>query len=121
MSIRSSFAVIVGHHSFSSFFIRLAVICFFPAAPDEQHVAGFDVAALSCGPDIDALVFTAVVEVFEGDGVVVVGVVSDSFFVGVASVVEEDAAAGDAMFSPVVDRAFVVGMRARDVAAFCLR
>lgn len=94
---------IMGHRSFDSLFIGLSVICFFPAASNEKHVSGFDVAALSCGPDVDALVLSALVEMFEGDGVVVVGVIDDSFFVGVASVVEEDAAAGDAVVSPVVN------------------
>jgi hypothetical protein len=42
-------------------------------------------------------------QVFVGDGVVVVGVVVDAFDVGVAAVVEKDAAAGDAVRSPVVD------------------
>lgn len=121
VSIRPSFPGIMGHRSFSSFFIALAVICFFPATSNEEHVSGLDVAALSCGSDVDALIFAAVVEFLEGDGMVVVGVVGDSFFVGVASVVEEDAAAGNAVVSPVVNRAFVVGVRTSDVAAFCLR
>lgn len=100
--------------------IRLAVVRLLPARADEEHVADFDVAALSGGADVDSLVFAAGVELVKGDGVVVEGVVGDAFFVGVAAVVEEDAAAGDAVLGPVVDGAFVVCCGADDVAAFGL-
>lgn len=100
--------------------IALAVICFFPAAAHKQHVAGFDVAALSNRPDVDALVFAAAVKLLPGNRVVVIRIVVDALFVRVASVVEEDAAACDAVFGPVVNRAFVVGAGASDVTAFGL-
>lgn len=88
--------------------IAFAVVRFFPATADEQHVADLDVAALGSGADVDALVFAALEELLPGDGVVVEGVVVDAFFVGVAAVVEEDAAACDAVLGPVVDGAFMV-------------
>jgi hypothetical protein len=49
-----------------------------------------------------------------------VGVVGYVVGFGVGAVVEEDAAAGDAVLGPVVDAAFVVGGWAGYVAAFGL-
>ena len=46
---------------------------------------------------------------------VVVAVVGDVVRVRVAAVVEQDAAAGDPVLGPVVDGAFLVGVRAEDV------
>jgi hypothetical protein len=71
--------------------------------------------------NIDALVFTALVQFFPGNGVVVVWVVVDAFLVRVTAVVEQDAAAGDAMLGPVVNGAFVVCGRAGDVCSFGLQ
>ncbi len=69
------------------------------------------------GADIESLVFAAGVELGVRNGVVVEGVVLDSFFVGVGAVVEEDAAAGDPVRGPVVDGTFLVGGWADDVVA----
>jgi hypothetical protein len=110
----------MSERSFCAVSIRLAIVCFFPAAADEEHVADLDVAALSCGANVDALVLTALVQLFPGDRVVVEGVVVDALFARVAAVVEEYPAAGDAVVGPVVDRAFVVGGWAEDVGAFGL-
>jgi hypothetical protein len=88
--------------------IAFAVICFFPTTSDEQHVADLDVTALSSGADVDTLIFAALEELFPGNGVVVERVVVDAFFVSVATVVEEDASARNAVLCPVVDGAFVV-------------
>ena len=96
---------------------RLAVIRLHKPTADEQDIADLDIAALCLRMDIDALVFAAVVQLFERDGVVVVGVVLDAFSVRVGAVVEEDAAAGDAVLGPVVDGAFVVRFRSEDVGA----
>lgn len=68
--------------------VALAIVRFFPAAAHKKHVAGLDVAALGNRPNVDALVFTALVQLLPRDGVVVVGIVVDAFFVGVASVVK---------------------------------
>lgn len=105
---------------FAADFGGAGIIRFFPAAANEEHVADLDVAALRCGADINALVFTALVELLPGNGVVVVWVVIDALLVRVASIVEKDAAAGYAMLGPVVDRAFVVCGRTYDVGTFCL-
>lgn len=89
--------------SFCAISVGFVVICFFPAASNEQHVADLDVTALSRGANIDALVFAALVQLLPGDGVVVIGVVVDAFLVGVAAVVEENAASSDAVLGPVMD------------------
>ena len=69
------------------------------------------------GTDIDALVFSALGEFFKRNGVVVVGVVLNAFFMGVAAVVEEDAATGDTVVGPVMDGASGGGVGADDVGA----
>ena len=86
-----------------------------PAAPHEEQIPDFDISALGLGPDIDTLGFAAAVELVVGDGVVVIAVVGDVVGVGVAAVVEEDAPSCDPVLRPVVDGAFLVGIRAHDV------
>ncbi len=88
---------------FSILLVTLTIIYFLPATSNEKHIADFDVATLRCRPDVDALVFTAVVQLVPGDFVVVVWIVADSLFVCVAPVVEEYAATGDPVFGQVVD------------------
>lgn len=59
-------------------------------------------------------------EIRESNAVRCVWVVDDAVGFGVAPVVEEDAAAGDSVLSPVVDAAFLVGGGAGNVVAFGL-
>lgn len=113
-------ALSVPQSSLSAIGITLAVIRLLPATSNEQHVTNFDVAALSCGADVDSLVLAALKELFPRDGVVVERVIVDAFLVGVATVVEEDAAACDAVLGPVVDGTFVISCRAGDVCTFGL-
>ena len=61
--------------------------------------------------------FSAEGELGEGDGVLGVGVVVVVLRRSVGAVVEEEGAAGHAVAGPVVDGAFVVGVRAGDVGA----
>ena len=96
---------------------RLAVIRLDEAAADEQDISDPDVAALRLRPDVDALIFAALVQLFETDGIVVVRVVLDSLLVRISAVIEQDAPTGNAVFGPVVDGAFVVGFGADDVFA----
>jgi hypothetical protein len=114
------FPTSMSERSFRAVSIRLAIVRFFPAAADEEHVTDLDVAALSCGTNVDALVLAALVQLFPGDGVVVEGIVVDALLAGVAAVVEQDAAACDAVVGPVVDGALVVCGGAEDVGAFGL-
>lgn len=97
------------------------IIRLLPAATDKQHIAGLDVTALRSGSDVYALVDATLVQVLPGNRIVVVRVVVDAFFVRVAPVVEQDAAAGDAVLGPVVDGAFVICTWASNVATLCLR
>jgi hypothetical protein len=120
LSIFAVFARTVPQCSFRSVLVALVVICFFPPAADEHHVPNLDVATLCRGSNVDPLILATLVELLPGDGVVVVGVIIDAFLVRIATVVEEDAAACNTVFSPVMDRAFVVGCWACNVAAFCL-
>lgn len=96
---------------------RLAIIHLDKPTPDEEQIPRLDVAALRRRADVNALVSAALVQLFIRDRVVVVRVVLDALAVRVAAVVEQDAAAGDAMLSPVVDGAFGVGGGADDVGA----
>lgn len=75
---------------------------------------------MGLGPDVDALGLAAFLEIRERDAVRFVWVVVDAVGFGVAPVVEEDAAAGNAVLGPVVDAAFVVGGRADNVGSFGL-
>lgn len=108
LSILSVLSTAVPKCGFAPFLRALLVIRLFPTAANEQHIADSDVATLRSGPDVDALVLAALVELLPGDGVVVVGIVVNALLVGVATVVEEDASARDAMLGPVVDGAFVL-------------
>lgn len=110
----------MSERSFRTVSIRLAIVRFFPAAADEEHVADLDVAALGSWANIDALVLAALVQLFPGNGVVVERVVVDALLAGVAAVVEQDATACDAVVGPVVDGALVVCGWAEDVGAFGL-
>src|SRR5688572_10585582 len=47
---------------FGSILIALTVVCFFPAAPDEQHVTMLNVASLGSGSNINSLVLAALVK-----------------------------------------------------------
>lgn len=67
---------------------RLAVIGLHEAAPDEQDIANPDIPTLRLRPDINTLIFAALVQFFETDGVVVVRIVLDSLLVGISAVVE---------------------------------
>jgi hypothetical protein len=98
----------------------LAVVRFLPAAADKQEVARFDVAALGSRTDVDALMKSALAEVFVRYRVVVVGVVGYAFGMGVAAVVEKDAPSSYAVCSPVVDGTFLVSSRADYVGTFRL-
>lgn len=97
------------------------VVALDEARADHENVAGLDGAALGLGADVEALRFSAGVEVGECDWVGRVGVIGDVVGVGVVAVVEEDSAASDAVGGPVVDAAFEVGVIAVDVGVFCLR
>lgn len=99
---------------------RFTIVRLDKPAADEEDIPRFDVAALRRRADIDALVFAALVQLFERDRVVVVRVVLDALAVRVAAVVEQDAAAGDAVLGPVVDGALGVGGGADDVGAVCV-
>ncbi len=101
--------------SFRTLLGRFTVICLDEPAPDEENISDSDIPALRLRTDVNALVFSALVQFFEADGVVVVRVVLDSLLVGVSAVVEEHASTGDAVFGPVVDGAFVVGFWADNV------
>jgi len=101
--------------------IALAIVRFFPAAADEEHVASLNVAALSCGANVDTLVLAALVQLFPRDGVVVERVVVDALLARVAAVVEKDAPAGDPVVSPVVNGAFMVCRGTENVGAFRLQ
>ncbi len=46
-----------------------------------------------------------------------VGVILDALFVGIGAVIEQDAAAGNAVVGPVVDGAFVVCFGTSDIFA----
>jgi hypothetical protein len=120
MSVLPILAGTMPQRSLRYIFVTLVVICLLPSASIEKHISGFDIAALCRGSDVHALIFATLVELFPGDGVVVVRVVVDAFLVFVASVVEKDAAICYAVLGLVVDRAFMVCRRACDVAAFCL-
>ena len=65
--------------------------------PDEEDVANMDIAALRVWADVDALMLTAQRKLLVADRVVVEGFVLDALRFGIRAVVEEDAAAGDAM------------------------
>lgn len=103
LAIFAVLATTVPQRSLCADFGGLGVVCLLPAAADEQHVADFDVATLGSGSDVDALIFAALVELLPRDWVVVVGVIVDASFVGVAAVVEQYTTAGDTVFSPVMD------------------
>lgn len=60
---------------------------------------------------------TASYEVAVRDAIGFVRVDCDAIFLGVGAVVEQDAAARDAVGRPVVDGGFVVGVRTDDVGA----
>ena len=97
------------------------VVALDEARADHEDVADADVAALGGWAEVEALGFRAGLQVCVGDGVLGVRVVGDGVGFGVVSVVEEDAAAGDAVGGPVVGAAGVgVGVGAEDVGAFCL-
>ena len=91
-----------------AFFGRASVVVLGPAGADEHDVADLDVAALRSRQDVDALGGAAFLQFVERDGVRGGGVVGDGLGSGVAAVVEEDGAAGEAVAGPVVDAAFVV-------------
>ena len=93
------------------------MIGLYKAAPDEQDISDPDVAALCLRPDVDALILSALVQLLETDGVVIVWVVLDPLFVGISAVIKQDAPTGNAVFGPVVDGAFVVGLGADDIFA----
>lgn len=75
---------------------------------------------MGLGPDVDPLGSGTGLEIRETNTVGFVWVVDDAVGFGVAPVVEEDAAAGDSVLSPMVDAALVVGGGAGNVVAFGL-
>ena len=85
---------------------------------DEEDVADLDVAACGGGADVDALGFSTGSEVVVGDRVWRCRVVNDALRGGVGAIVEEDGTAGEAVGRPVVDAAFMVGIRAQNVRGF---
>jgi len=109
------------------FLARLQMVLLDPAGADEEQIADFYVAALGCWADVYALVLSAVVQLFEGDGIVVFflwlivwlgcrgkikrtkRIVLNPFCFRIASIVEKDTPARNAMLGPVVDGAFLVG------------
>jgi len=91
------------------------VVVLGPAIADEEDVADLDVAALGCGADVDALVFSHGDEIVVADGVGRRGVVLDAHAVGVAPIVEEDSSAGKAVVRPVVNAALVIRRRAENI------
>ena len=101
-------AVDAAQCEFGALLGRAGVVVFGPAGADEEDVADLDVAALGGGEDVDTLGFPTCFELVEGNGVRSGGVVGDGLAGGVGAVVEEDAAAGEAVAGPVVDAAFVV-------------
>jgi hypothetical protein len=66
-----------------------------------------DLPSFTEWPNVDALVFRAVVEILQRDAVVAIWIVVDALFECVGPVVEQDAAAGNAVLCPVVDAALV--------------
>jgi len=98
-----------------SIFRRPRIIRLLPPATHEKHVTNLNVTSLSCGTNVYTLVFSALVEFFPGDGIVIERIVVDAFLVCVASVVKEDASSCDTVFSPMVNGAFVVCCWADDV------
>jgi hypothetical protein len=103
------------------------------ARAHEERVAGAHVAALRGRAQVEGLRGRAGAQVGVGDGVggwagalagsrgegggLAEGVVVDAVGLGVAPVVEEDAAGGDAVVGPVVERVLQVRRRADVVAA----
>lgn len=94
---------------------RFRVIRLDVSGANQQDVADLDVASLRLRPDVDALGFAACGQLGERDGVVGVWVVVFAAGERVATVVEEDAAADDAVCGPVVHAAFEVGLWAENV------
>lgn len=103
---------------------RLRVVRLNPSAADEEHVADLDISALGGGTDVNALVQAALVELLVlvsvkavktgagvtrlvADWVVVVRIVLYALLLCIASVIEQDATTGNAVFGPMVDTAFV--------------
>ena len=66
---------------------RLAVVSFYESTPDKKEVPDLDVSALRLWSDVDALVFSASVELIPGDAISIVRTVYDALLVGVASVI----------------------------------
>jgi hypothetical protein len=82
---------------------------------DEQDIADLDIPALCLGTDVDSLRLATRSQVRQADFVPLVRIVGSA---GVAPVVEQDPAAADAVYVPVVDAAFVrAGGRTVDVGA----
>lgn len=101
--------------------VAAPVVVLHPAGPDEQQVAGLDVAAGAGGSDVEVLPFAARHELVVGDGEGRRRVVPDAFAGGVAPVVEQDAPPGHAVFAPFVYGAFVrVEVWAAEVGVFCV-
>lgn len=98
-----------------AFLGRPVVVVLHPAGADEEDVADLDVAALRGRTDVDALPLPARRQLVVRYRMARRRVVLDPVGVGVRAVVEQDAAAGEAVRAPVVDATFVVGRLADNV------
>ena len=77
-------------------------------APDEQDVTNQYIPALRLRSDIDFLVPSASLELRVRYAIRFVRVERDALLICVGAVIEEDAAACDAVVRPVMDRAFEI-------------
>ena len=91
------------------FLRRHAIVRFDESASDEQDITNLYVSTLRLRSDIDFLVLSASLELRIRYAVRFVRVELDALFFCVGAVIEENAAACDAVVRPVVDRAFVIG------------
>ena len=86
--------------------------------PDEQYITNLDVTSLRYRTDVQSLIFAAMVELFEADGVVIIWIVAYTFTVGVASIIEQYPStcySAGVLIRPVVDGTFFICARPRNV------
>jgi hypothetical protein len=109
LSVFTVLSSAVPKRSLRTIIVTLVVVRFFPTTPDEQHISDFDVASLSSGSNINSLVLPALKKFFPRDGIVIIGVVVDTFLVCIATVVKKNTTTCNTVLSPVMDGALVVG------------
>lgn len=100
---------------FTALFAAAVIVRLNKATTNEKQVSDFYIASLSLWTNVYPLVFTALIKAIIGYMMAFVSVVLNSSLVRVAAIVQKDAPPGNAMLTPVINGAFIIGFWANDI------